>query len=149
MPNMKFDRMEAGGPVKGAEHALGDLIPTGFPFIVFGSIRKEEENAVDHIIGAVRQKDTRAVIGLFPRHLQRLDRWKSRLMRRGVSWVLRSQANPPVAPGTVILWDTFSELTQAYNVARAAFVGGSLAPLGGQNFLEALACGVIPVIRHA
>jgi 3-deoxy-D-manno-octulosonic-acid transferase len=30
-------------------------------------------------------------------------------------------------------------------LAGAAFVGGSLAPLGGQNFLEPLMYGVIPV----
>ena len=31
-------------------------------------------------------------------------------------------------------------------LAKGAFVGGSLAPLGGQNFLEPLMCGIIPVI---
>jgi len=51
-----------------------------------------------------------------------------------------------VAPGTVILWDTFGELSAAYGAARAAFVGGSLKPCGGQNFLEALAQGVFPSI---
>ncbi len=35
----------------------------------------------------------------------------------------------------------------AYRQAQSAFVGGSLAPLGGQNFLEAPISGVIPVIR--
>jgi 3-deoxy-D-manno-octulosonic-acid transferase len=34
----------------------------------------------------------------------------------------------------------------AYCLAQSAFIGGSLAPLGGQNFLEALINGVIPVI---
>ena len=34
----------------------------------------------------------------------------------------------------------------AYRLAQSAFVGGSLAPLGGQNFLEALISGVIPII---
>jgi 3-deoxy-D-manno-octulosonic-acid transferase len=51
-----------------------------------------------------------------------------------------------VAAGTVVLWDTFGELLPAYRLAKSAFVGGSLAPLGGQNFLEALVSGVLPVI---
>ena len=34
----------------------------------------------------------------------------------------------------------------AYRLAQSAFVGGSLAPLGGQNFLEAIISGVIPII---
>tara|TARA_Y100001933_G_C18800449_1_gene480629 strand:- start:355 stop:747 length:393 start_codon:yes stop_codon:yes gene_type:complete len=52
----------------------------------------------------------------------------------------------PPRPGTAILWDTFGELVPAYGLADTAFVGGSLAPLGGQNFLEPLTCGVTPVI---
>ncbi len=44
-------------------------------------------------------------------------------------------------PGTVLLWDVFGELGRAYGLARAAFVGGSLKPLGGQNFLEPLGLG--------
>jgi 3-deoxy-D-manno-octulosonic-acid transferase len=39
-----------------------------------------------------------------------------------------------------------ARLYYAYRHSKAAFVGGSLEPLGGQNFLEALTCGVIPVI---
>ena len=63
-----------------------------------------------------------------------------------LSWVLRSDTKHIVAPGTVILWDTLGELSLAYKISKAAFVGGSLVPLGGQNFLEAVTCGVIPVI---
>jgi 3-deoxy-D-manno-octulosonic-acid transferase len=52
----------------------------------------------------------------------------------------------PAAPGSVVLWDRFGELGAAYGLAKAAFVGGSLRPLGGQNFLEPLSAGVMPVI---
>ena len=51
----------------------------------------------------------------------------------------------PAPQGCVILWDTVGELAEAYRFSTAAFVGGSLVPLGGQNFLEALVNGVIPV----
>ena len=60
--------------------------------------------------------------------------------------MLRSETIRPVVPGTVILWDTFGELPFAYGLSKAAFVGGSLVPLGGQNFLEALTSGVLPII---
>jgi 3-deoxy-D-manno-octulosonic-acid transferase len=53
------------------------------------------------------------------------------------------QAAPP---GSVVLWDVMGELDAAYARARAAFVGGSLRPLGGQNFLEPMAHGIAPVI---
>jgi 3-deoxy-D-manno-octulosonic-acid transferase len=48
--------------------------------------------------------------------------------------------------GTVIVWDVFGELAGAYALAQAAFVGGSLENLGGQNFLEPLVFGVKPII---
>ncbi len=64
----------------------------------------------------------------------------------GLTWTLRSDMTGPAQPGTVIIWDTFGELVPAYGLAKAAFVGGSLVPLGGQNFLEPLTCGVKPVI---
>jgi 3-deoxy-D-manno-octulosonic-acid transferase len=83
---------------------------------------------------------------LFPRHIQRLQSWQSRFNQKGIPWALRSTIATPVSAGTVILWDTFGELPSAYPQAAAAFVGGSLAPLGGQNFLEALVSGIIPII---
>jgi len=68
------------------------------------------------------------------------------LNQAGIRWSLRSKTENQVAAGTVILWDTFGELLQAYKICRSAFIGGSLAPLGGQNFLEALVSGVLPII---
>jgi 3-deoxy-D-manno-octulosonic-acid transferase len=64
----------------------------------------------------------------------------------GLPWVRRSGCTRAAAPGGVILWDAVGELAAAYRLASAAFVGGSLAPHGGQNFLEALAAGIRPVI---
>jgi 3-deoxy-D-manno-octulosonic-acid transferase len=92
-----------------------------------------------------RRKDV--VLGVFPRHMHRVEHWQKRLSDLGVSWRLRSDCTGSVVrPTTVILWDAFGELPAAYSRANAAFVGGSLAPLGGQNFLEPLTCGVRPVI---
>ncbi len=102
------------------------------------------------VIQRIRRADSRVAIALFPRHLHRIGAWRGRLDRLGVSWVLRSALeaypNSALPAGVVILWDAVGELSEAYGRARAAFVGGSLAPLGGQNFIEPLMNGVIPVI---
>ncbi|MBF0203293.1 MAG: hypothetical protein HQK67_03035 [Desulfamplus sp.] len=50
-----------------------------------------------------------------------------------------------VLHGTVILWDIFGELQNAYSNATVAFVGGSLKALGGHNFMEPLASGAVTV----
>ena len=86
------------------------------------------------------------VIGLFPRHMHRVDFWKKTLLSENIPWKLRSKMNQPLKDGGVIVWDTMGELSYAYGIANAAFVGGSLAPVGGQNFLEPLTCGLKPVI---
>ncbi len=45
----------------------------------------------------------------------------------------------------VCLLDSIGELAPLYREADAAFVGGSLVPVGGHNVLEPAACGV-PVL---
>jgi 3-deoxy-D-manno-octulosonic-acid transferase len=146
MKNIKFDRLSLKGSGGRIENPLGLLIPAESPFLVLGSIRKEEEGEIDELLKAVRAVLPRVVVGLFPRHMQRLEHWKKTLARTGMPWRLRSGLVGRVSPGTVILWDAFGELEEAYSRAQAAFVGGSLKPCGGQNFLEALAHGVTPCI---
>ncbi len=146
IPNLKFDRLDLDVESRQGANPLAPLFTPAAELLVLGSIRAAEENAVQHVITAVRSRRPRAVIALFPRHVQRLAAWADFLGRGRVPWQLRSRAAGPAAPGTVVLWDTFGELVPAYRLCRAAFVGGSLAPSGGQNFLEAVTSGVVPVI---
>jgi 3-deoxy-D-manno-octulosonic-acid transferase len=78
--------------------------------------------------------------------MHRIPYWQKMLRQRGIEYTLRSKTKCRISAGNVILWDTFGELLPAYRLATSAFVGGSLAPLGGQNFLESLVSGVIPII---
>ena len=146
IPNLKFDRLDLNSAGGDGVNPLASLFLPDVELLVLGSIREAEEEAIQNIITAIRGLRPDTVIGLFPRHVQRLAAWASWLDRRRITWRLRSRVATPVAPGTVILWDTFGELVSAYRLCRAAFVGGSLAPLGGQNFLEAVTSGVVPVI---
>ncbi len=147
MPNIKFDRVTVRTttdqkPSRQLEH----LLPPEAAFIVLGSIRRQEESWMVKIINVVLSSRENTVIGLFPRHQHRIKHWQHILDRAQLRWILRSSIQSSVPQGCVVLWDTFGELAAAYRFSTAAFVGGSLTPLGGQNFLEALVCGVIPVI---
>jgi 3-deoxy-D-manno-octulosonic-acid transferase len=146
MPNIKFDRLAASGKPHEMEIQFQSFLPPDHPFVVLASVRREEEPDVARIAYELARDPSQPVLGLFPRHLHRLSYWQESLSRQGLSWTLRSAISGPAAAGTIILWDVFGEMMPAYQLARSAFVGGSLAPLGGQNFLEALVCGVIPVI---
>jgi 3-deoxy-D-manno-octulosonic-acid transferase len=146
MANIKFDRLAASGKPNEMEIQFQSFLPPDHPFVVLASVRREEEPDVARIAHALARDPSQPVLGLFPRHLHRLFFWQELFSRQGLSWTLRSAMSGPMPAGTVILWDVFGEMMPAYQLARSAFVGGSLAPLGGQNFLEALVCGVIPVI---
>jgi 3-deoxy-D-manno-octulosonic-acid transferase len=146
MPSMKFDRVSCLEGRHCTRNPSKKILRPSTPFLVLGSVRHQEGPFIEKIILDIRRRRPETVIGLFPRHMYRIKYWEKALDRLPISWTLRSKTNSYVPSGTVILWDTFNELTLAYELSKAAFVGGSLAPLGGQNFLEALTCGVIPVI---
>jgi 3-deoxy-D-manno-octulosonic-acid transferase len=147
MPNMKFDRIRADITTD-KTNPVSKLIPPGVPLVVLGSVRQEEEDAVGQMIRYLLDQRPDILIGLFPRHMHRIPSWQGRLKTAGITCHMRSRITSALelAPKAVILWDVFGELTCAYTTATSAFVGGTLAPLGGQNFLEPLTCGLIPTI---
>jgi len=147
MPSIKFDSVMVDEAFLENARRLQQLLPPETDFLVFGSVRQKEESDILKMIEVIGKRFPDLVIGLFPRHMHRLSAWKRYLEKSGRNWACRSAlADVPTRSGTIILWDTFGELNAAYNSARAVFVGGSLAPLGGQNFLEPLISGVVPVI---
>jgi 3-deoxy-D-manno-octulosonic-acid transferase len=144
--NIKFDRALDASFLTRQNNPLAWLVPEDRPFLVLGSVREQEELHVLELIRLLCAGNADCVIGLFPRHMHRTHAWETLLTGAGLAWIRRSQLTGAAAPGTVVLWDRFGELNQAYALARRAFVGGSLARLGGQNFLEPLAQGVLPCV---
>jgi len=78
---------------------------------------------------------------IVPRHPQRFDEVAALCQAAGLSVARRSQWDgvPPAAD--VWLGDTLGEMALYYGLADVALLGGSFAPLGGQNLIEAAACG--------
>ena len=87
----------------------------------------------------------RPLLLLVPRHPQRFDVVAAMVPGCGLRLVRRSgwQAQPPhdTAAADVWLGDSVGEMPLYYAMADAALLGGSFAPLGGQNLIEAAACG--------
>ena len=147
MKNMKFDRVLLNSAMTGYAPGAGvvqDLKRS--LLVVFASIRKEEESDVLEAIKKLRARAAQASIALFPRHMHRKKAWIKLLRSAGIDFVLRSKINTMNRRGQLILWDVFGELVLVYNVAAAVFVGGTLRPCGGQNFLEPLGSGLVPCI---
>lgn len=143
--NIKFDRIETGKTVPERIQIAG-LLPKSDPFLLLGSIRRQEEEKILWTIERILATRPDVVIGLFPKHVERAGHWLGLLEKKHISATKRSEMTTCVSSGSVIVWDTFGELAGAYGLARAAFVGGSLVNLGGQNFLEPLIFGLKPVI---
>lgn len=83
---------------------------------------------------------------LVPRHPQRFDEVAQLLEKAGLRVARRSQWLG-AAPETADVWlgDSLGEMALYYGLADVALLGGSFAPLGGQNLIEAAACGC-PVV---
>jgi len=134
--NIKFDRIQKCQITKRDDHSKQSL--------VLASIRKEEEEQVLYIIKALIQQFPSLTIDLFPRHLHRVPTWEQLLQNQQIDYTVKSRGSQTNAC-SVVIWDIFGELINGYQRADAAFVGGSLADLGGQNYIEAFMNGVIPV----
>jgi 3-deoxy-D-manno-octulosonic-acid transferase len=90
---------------------------------------------------------------LVPRHPQRvhevvqLIEQAGFLVSRRSSWGEEEAASPPshAAGSTIFMGDSLGEMALYYSLADVALLGGSYEPLGGQNLIEAAACGC-PVV---
>ncbi|MCP4022424.1 MAG: 3-deoxy-D-manno-octulosonic acid transferase [Desulfobacteraceae bacterium] len=134
--NIKFDCIEDNAVSQTLTKEIRQLIGSDTRLSILASIRKQEEKKAVRIIKDILAGFPGQVVGLFPRHMHRIDAWKRHLANHGISYQLKSDTTGLVAAKTVILWDTFGELKSACSIADVAFVGGSLVPLGGQNFIE-------------
>ena len=77
---------------------------------------------------------------IVPRHPQRFDAVADLLQSAGLSVARRSVDGAQFSVADVWLGDTLGEMAFYYGLADVALLGGSFAPLGGQNLIEAAAC---------
>lgn len=90
------------------------------------------------------------ILLIVPRHPQRFDEVARLVERKGLRLSRRSawaDSGPDSADAVADVWlgDTLGEMPAYYTLADVALLGGSFAPLGGQNLIEAAACGC-PII---
>ncbi|WP_280566652.1 lipid IV(A) 3-deoxy-D-manno-octulosonic acid transferase, partial [Chromohalobacter sp. 296-RDG] len=112
---------------------------------VAGSTHAGEDEQVLDAHARLRERDPHALLVLVPRHPQRFAAVAELCEARGERLARRSQGETPSAETSILLGDTMGELMRFYAAADAAFVGGSLVPIGGHNLLEPAALGM-PVL---
>jgi 3-deoxy-D-manno-octulosonic-acid transferase len=142
------DRVEVTGSLKldAVASAAAFEIEPGGPLWVAGSTHAGEEEACLGAFLRLRRRFPDLRLLLAPRHLGRTAEVEALLAGSRAGFVRRSRldgrwrGDPPI-----LLLDTLGELAGLYRHAAVAFVGGSLASVGGHNPLEP-ARAAVPVI---
>jgi 3-deoxy-D-manno-octulosonic-acid transferase len=105
--------------------------------VVAGSTLRGEEAAVLRAFAAIKAAMPGALAVLAPRHPERFGEVERLSRDAGFVTIRRSELPIDAEPrADVVVLDTIGELAQLYQLATAAFVGGSLVDHGGHNILE-------------
>ena len=141
--NLKFDlSVPPEAPTTGL--ALRRRFGEGRPVWLAASTHEGEEEAALEAHRSVLAVRSDAVLILVPRHPQRFPAVARLCAQRGLRIARRSSDAIP-ADCQLLLGDTMGEMFTYACAADAAFVGGSLVPVGGHNVLEPAAIG-LPVL---
>lgn len=109
------------------------------PVWVAASTREGEEAL---ILDALAASDVPGLLLLIvPRHPQRFDEVAALVASRGLRACRRSAGELPGPAHQVWIGDSMGEMAAYYALADLALIGGTLLPFGGQNLIEAAACG--------
>jgi 3-deoxy-D-manno-octulosonic-acid transferase len=107
--------------------------------VIAGSTHPGEEEALVAAYQTVRDEFPDLLLIMAPRHIERAAQVEQMVRARGLTVSRRSTGGKEPMAGTgprVLILDTRGELALLYREAVAAFVGGTLVPVGGHNLLE-------------
>ncbi len=136
--SLKFARTATvGGGAAKAAAAEAPALGNGRPVLIAASTHAGEERVVLAACTELWTEYPHALLLIAPRRPERFEEVDQLLAHGGVRRQRRSQLRGPVEPATqVLLLDTIGELPSVLAAARAVFVGGTIAPVGGHNVLE-------------
>jgi 3-deoxy-D-manno-octulosonic-acid transferase len=135
--NVKFDYEPDETPLEIAPQL--EALIGGRQVLVFGSTMEGEDEALLPEIESLLAQHNIFVI-IAPRKPERFELVAGLLATSSLRFVRRSALT--AGPADVLLLDTLGELAKVYRHATAAFIGGTLVPIGGHNPIEAAATGV-------
>ncbi|HEY5322357.1 MAG TPA: 3-deoxy-D-manno-octulosonic acid transferase [Caldimonas sp.] len=143
--NLKFDLAPEASLVERGKVWKRALLAR--PVLLAAVTREGEEARLLAVWRAVAAP--RPLLVVVPRHPQRFDAVAALIAEAGFGLSRRSawEESPPedAAAADVWLGDSMREMPIWYALADVALLGGSFEPLGGQNLIEAAACGC-PVV---
>jgi len=141
--NLKFDTPIKRLPPLELQALRGRLSATS-PLLVIGSTHAPEEEWILAALSDVWEKIPTLKVLLVPRHPERFNEVASLIQKKGLPFERYTENKKTDA--RLILIDAMGLLTQCYQIADLALVGGSFAPhIGGHNIFEPVSYNV-PVL---
>jgi 3-deoxy-D-manno-octulosonic-acid transferase len=108
----------------------------GRPLWIAASTHPGEEKLVAEAHRAIRRRHQQLLTIVVPRHPERGAAVMADLAADDITLAQRSKTQMPGATTGIYVADTLGELGLFYRLAEIVFVGGTLAPKGGQNPIE-------------
>ena len=110
---------------------------SGRPIWLVSSTHDDEESKIGRFLKELGQKVPNLLTVIAPRHPHRGVEIQEKLIKDyGLSVALRSKGEEITSSTEVYVADTIGELGIWYELIDIVFIGGSLIPHGGQNFME-------------
>jgi len=141
------DRVHVTGTLKAGRQPSGEQSPpidglSDRPVLIAASTQPGEEEVALAACASLWAERADLLLVVAPRRPERFAAVGRLVQERGLRYQRRSAMQEPLAKTTqVLVLDTLGELGRLLPAARAVFVGGTIAPLGGHNVLEPAACG--------
>jgi 3-deoxy-D-manno-octulosonic-acid transferase len=138
--NLKFDVTVPAAMIAAGESLRQQI--GNRPVLLCASTREGEEALLlSGYMKATLPSDL--LLMIVPRHPQRFAEVAKLFEEQGLRVVRKSQLRgaPVPADTQLLIGDTMGEMFAYYAACDLAFIGGSLLPTGGQNLIEACACG--------
>ena len=138
--NLKFDVTVPAGMIAAGESLRQQI--GARPVLLCASTREGEEALLlNGYMKATLPPDL--LLMIVPRHPQRFSKVAKLFEDQGLRVVCKSQLRGAAVPADtqLLIGDTMGEMFAYYDASDLAFIGGSLLPTGGQNLIEACACG--------
>ena len=138
--NLKFDVTVPAAMIAAGESLRQQI--GNRPVLLCASTREGEEALLlSGYMKATLPSDL--LLMIVPRHPQRFAEVAKLFEDQGLRVVCKSQLRGAAVPADtqLLIGDTMGEMFGYYAACDLAFIGGSLLPTGGQNLIEACACG--------
>jgi len=139
--NMKFDIQIAEETIAEGHRLKSQVFGERFVWII-ASTHKNEEAVFLDVYPDIKAKIPELLMVIVPRHPERFLEVKKLCEERRLDVVMRTSGDNCTFSTDVYIADTMGELKMLYAAADAAFIGGSMVPVGGHNLLEAAAASV-------